>query len=78
MTLGFDPRADDAIAMRVQDVTPEYVRGIQALGFKPTVNELVAMRVQDVTPEYIKALQSAGYKLDRQRHHRRQGAGCHA
>ena len=49
--------------MRVQDVTPEYVRDIRALGLKPTANELVAMRVQDVTPEYIKALQSAGFKF---------------
>ena len=49
--------------MRVQDVTPEYVREIQALGFKPSVNELIGMQVQDVTPEYIKALQAAGFKL---------------
>jgi uncharacterized protein YnzC (UPF0291/DUF896 family) len=47
----------------VQDVTPEYVREIQALGFKPSVNELIGMKVQDVTPEYIKALQAAGFKL---------------
>jgi len=47
----------------VQDVSPEYVREIQALGLKPSVNELVSMRVQDVTPEYVKALQSAGFKL---------------
>ena len=61
--LGIDPKGDDVIGMRVQDVTPEYVRDIQALGFKPSVNELIGMKVQDVTPEYIKALQSAGFKL---------------
>ena len=49
--------------MRVQDVTPEYVRDIKALGLSPSANELIAMRVQDVTPEYIKALQSAGFRL---------------
>jgi hypothetical protein len=49
--------------MKVQDVTPEYVRGIQALGLKPSAGELIGMRVQDVTPEYIKALQSAGFKV---------------
>ncbi len=47
--------------MKVQDVTPEWVRGIQALGLKPSVNQLIGMKVQDVTPEYIKALQSAGF-----------------
>ncbi len=50
--------------MKVQDVTPEYVREIQALRLKPSANELISMRVQDVTPEYIKALQSAGLKPD--------------
>jgi hypothetical protein len=49
--------------MRVQDVTPEYVRDIRALGLKPSTSELIAMRVQDVSPEYIKALQAAGYKV---------------
>jgi len=49
--------------MRVQNVTPEYVRDIRALGLKPSANELISMRVQDVTPEYIKALQAAGYKF---------------
>jgi len=49
--------------MRIQGVTPEYVRDIRALGLKPSVNEFISMRVQDVTPEYIKALQAAGYKF---------------
>ncbi|HKU25968.1 MAG TPA: hypothetical protein VJQ54_10890, partial [Candidatus Sulfotelmatobacter sp.] len=51
---------NEAISMRVQDVTPEFVHDIQSLGLKPSANELISMRVQDVTPEYIKALQSAG------------------
>ena len=52
--------ANNLISMRVQDVTPEYVRDIKALGLKPSSNQVIAMKVQDVTPEYIKALQSAG------------------
>jgi hypothetical protein len=50
--------------MKVQGVTPEYIREIRALGLKPTADEVISMRVQGVTPEYIKTLQSAGFKFD--------------
>jgi hypothetical protein len=50
--------------MRVQGVTPEYIRDIRATGLKPTADQIIGMRVQGVTPEYVKALQSAGLKLD--------------
>jgi hypothetical protein len=50
--------------MRVQGVTPEYVRDIRALGLNPDADGLISMRVQGVTPEYIKTLQSAGFKFD--------------
>jgi len=33
--------------MRVQGVTPEYVRDIRALGLKPTADEIISMRVQE-------------------------------
>ncbi len=51
---------DELIALKTQDVTPEYVRGLQEQGMHPDVNTLVAMRVQDVTPEYIRDLRAAG------------------
>ncbi|MGH9494958.1 MAG: M56 family metallopeptidase [Candidatus Sulfotelmatobacter sp.] len=51
---------DELIALKTQDVTPEYVRGLQQLGMKPDVNSLIAMRVQDVTPEYVRELREAG------------------
>jgi hypothetical protein len=50
--------------MRIQGVTPEYIRDIRALGLKPTADQFIAMRIQGVTPEYIKALQAAGFKFD--------------
>ena len=62
--LGIDANAHDFIAMKVQDITPEYVRQMRAAGFNPSTHELIAMKVQDVTPEYRKALEAAGYKLD--------------
>jgi beta-lactamase regulating signal transducer with metallopeptidase domain len=54
-----DLSIDQLIAMKVQNVTPEYVHRIHALGLKPDVNELIAMRVQSVTPELIRELRDA-------------------
>lgn len=52
------------IAMKVQNVTPEYVHSIRALGLKPDANELIAMRVQGVTPEVIRELRNGGLMLE--------------
>jgi beta-lactamase regulating signal transducer with metallopeptidase domain len=56
--------ADDLVGMKVQGITPAYIRGIQAAGLKPTADELIGMKVQGVTPEYIQELHAAGLKLD--------------
>ncbi len=55
---------EELIAMRVQGVTPEYVRSIHAAGLKPDVGELIAMRVQGVTPELIRELRKSGLALE--------------
>jgi bla regulator protein blaR1 len=55
-----DLSIDQLIAMKIQNVTPEYVHSIHALGLKPEVNEFIAMRVQSVTPELIRRLRDAG------------------
>jgi beta-lactamase regulating signal transducer with metallopeptidase domain len=52
------------IAMRVQNVTPEYVHSIHALGLKPDAGELIAMRVQGVTADLIRELRNSGLALD--------------
>ena len=49
------------ISLKIQGVTPEYVREIRAAGFNPNVEELIGMRIQDVTPEYIRTIRDAGY-----------------
>jgi beta-lactamase regulating signal transducer with metallopeptidase domain len=59
-----DLSADDLIALKIQGVTPEYVRSIHDLGFQPDANELIGLKVQGVTPEYIKELRSLGFKPD--------------
>lgn len=56
--------ADDLVGMKIQGVTPAYIRAIQAAGLKPTADELIGMKVQGVTPEYIQELHAASLKLD--------------
>ena len=59
-----DLSADDLIALKIQGVTPEYVRAIHDLGLQPDADALVGLKVQGVTPEYIKELRSLGFKPD--------------
>ena len=56
--------------MRVQDVTPEYVRDIRALGLKPRRDEIITMRVQGVTRNTSRRCKRPGFKLDVERDHR--------
>ncbi len=55
---------DQLVALKTQDVTPEYVRALHELGLQPDANMLVAMRVQDITPDYIRELRAAGLNPD--------------
>jgi beta-lactamase regulating signal transducer with metallopeptidase domain len=55
-----DMTVDQLIALKIQGVTPEYVRGMQDVGLHPDADQLVAMRVQGVTPEYVRDLRAAG------------------
>jgi beta-lactamase regulating signal transducer with metallopeptidase domain len=55
-----DLTVDQLIAMKIQGVTPGYVRDLHALNFTPTADELVAMRIQGITPDYVRGLKDAG------------------
>jgi beta-lactamase regulating signal transducer with metallopeptidase domain len=59
-----DLTVDQLIAMKIQDVTPEYVRGLHEQGLHPSADELVSMRIQGVTPEYVHELHGLGLKPD--------------
>jgi beta-lactamase regulating signal transducer with metallopeptidase domain len=52
---------DKLIALKIQGVTPNYIREIRAQGFNPSVDDLIGMRIQGVTPEYIRGIRDAGY-----------------
>lgn len=55
---------DELIALKTEDVTPEYVRAMHELGLHPDADGLVALRVQGVTPEYIHDLRALGFTPD--------------
>jgi len=62
---GYDVDLDKLVAMKIQDVTPEYARAMSQLGFgKLTADQLIACKIQDVTADYIAQMKAAGYTAD--------------
>jgi bla regulator protein blaR1 len=59
-----DLTVDQLIALKIQDVTPEYVRELHEQGVQPDANNLIAMRVQGITPEYVRGLRASGLNPD--------------
>jgi bla regulator protein blaR1 len=59
-----DLTVDQLIELKIQDVTPEYVRGLHEQGLHPDADTLVAMRIQGVTPEYVRDLRALGLNPD--------------
>ncbi|MBV8553398.1 MAG: M56 family metallopeptidase [Acidobacteriaceae bacterium] len=52
-------RVDELIALKIQGVSPDYIRQMHAAGFDPKAGELIAMKVQGITPEYVKKVRDA-------------------
>ena len=62
---GYDVDLDKLIAMKIQDVTPEYAQAMANVGFgKPSADELIACKVQGVTPEYIAQIKQQGLEVN--------------
>jgi predicted flap endonuclease-1-like 5' DNA nuclease len=55
-----DLTVDQLVAMKIQGVTPDYVRQLREQGLNPDAEKIIAMRIQDVTPDYVRDLHTAG------------------
>jgi beta-lactamase regulating signal transducer with metallopeptidase domain len=61
---GYDVDLDKLIAMKIQNVTPEYVRSMNQLGFgKLSADDLIACKVQGVSPEAIAEFKKQGLEV---------------
>jgi len=54
---------DELIGLKVQGVTPEYIKGMHELGLQPDVEELIGMKVQGITPEYVREMRKFDPKV---------------
>jgi len=54
-----DLTVDQLISLKIQGVTPEYVKQLHDLGLHPDADELVGMKVQGITPEYVREIRAA-------------------
>jgi beta-lactamase regulating signal transducer with metallopeptidase domain len=61
---GYDVDLDKFIAMKIQNVTPEYAQAMAQAGLgKPSADELISCKIQGVTPEYISGLKQQGFQI---------------
>ena len=55
-----DLTVDEIIALKIHEVTPEYIQGLRAAGLQANSSELVSLKIHEVTPEYVRDLAAAG------------------
>jgi len=61
---GYDVDLDKMIAMKIQNVTPEYARSMSQLGFgKLSADDLIACKIHGVTPEVIEDFKKQGLEV---------------
>jgi len=61
---GLKPNTDELIGMKVQGITPEYVKSMQAAGFKDLdCDELIGAKVQGITPSSSSRRGNTGFRI---------------
>jgi beta-lactamase regulating signal transducer with metallopeptidase domain len=61
---GYDVDLDKLIAMKIQNVTPEYARAMAQVGFgKPSADQLIACKIHGVSPETIAEFKKQGLEV---------------
>jgi hypothetical protein len=61
---GYDVDLDKLIAMKIQNVTPEYARSMAQVGFgKPSADDLIACKIHGVSPETIAEFKKQGLEV---------------
>jgi hypothetical protein len=61
---GYEVDLDKLIAMKIQDVTPEYARAMAQAGLgKPSADDLIACKIHGVSPETIAEFKKQGLEV---------------
>src|SRR6516225_3664329 len=56
---------DELVGLKIQGITPEFVKSMKDLGLKIDPDALIGMKVQGITPSYVAEMRSAtGQSLD--------------
>jgi beta-lactamase regulating signal transducer with metallopeptidase domain len=62
---GYDVDLDKLIAMKIQDVTPQYAQAMSQAGFgKLSADDLIACKIQGVSPETIAEMKKQGLEIN--------------
>ena len=59
---GFDPDAQEIVAMRIHGVTPEYQAMLDRRRFEVDTQDVIHAKVIEITPEFIRKANAHGWK----------------